>query len=132
MSHILVVVGLHNNIIIHCLNPENVFNRHLEALKKNDLDALLSDYTDESEIWTQDGAIIGLEAISAFFSYAFSIFPKDTTSFDIKKLIANDSKVYVVLSVNSPVVSIPFATDSFEIKNGKILWQSTAFQMAQS
>jgi hypothetical protein len=49
------------------MNPENVFKNHLEAMGRNDLDELLKDYTDQSEIWTQDGAIVGLKAISAFF-----------------------------------------------------------------
>jgi hypothetical protein len=113
------------------MNPENVFKNHLEAMGKNDLGKLINDYTEQSEIWTQDGPIVGLEAISAFFTYAFTIFPKDKTSFEIKKLISNETKLYVVLTVDSPMVNIPFGTDSFEIIDGKILWQTSAFQMVQ-
>ncbi len=113
------------------MNPENVFQHHLEALGKNDKDELMKDYAEQSELWTPDGAIVGLEAISSFYTYAFTLFPKDKTELEIKKMIAKDDKVYVVWTADSPIVNVSFATDSFEIKEGKILWQSTAFQMAQ-
>jgi hypothetical protein len=113
------------------MNPENVFQHHLEALGKNDIDELMTDYSEESEIWTPDGAITGLIAISSFFTYAFTLFPKDKTHLEIKKMIVKDCKVYVVWIADSPIVNVPFATDSFEIKDGKILWQSTAFQMVE-
>ena len=113
------------------ITSETVLQHHLAALGNNDLNELMKDYTEESEVWTPDGAIVGLKAISSFFSYAFTLFPKDKTKLEIKKMIANDYKVYIVWTADSPIVNVPFATDSFEIKNGKILWQSTAFQMVQ-
>ncbi len=113
------------------ITSESVFQHHLAALGNNDLNELLKDYTEESEVWTPDGDIGGLKAISSFFSYAFTLFPKDKTTLDIKKMIAKDYKVYIVWTADSPIVNVPFATDSFEIKEGKILWQSTAFQMVQ-
>ncbi len=113
------------------LIPEKVFQHHLEALGKNDMDELMKDYAEESELWTPDGDIVGLKAISAFYSYAFTLFPKDKTELEIKKIIAKDNKVYIVWTADSTIVNVSFATDSFEIKEGKILWQSTAFQMVQ-
>ncbi len=112
-------------------NPEKVFQHHLEALGKNDMDELMKDYAEQSELWTPDGAIVGLEAISSFYSYAFTLFPKGKTELEIKKMIVKDNKVYVVWTADSPVVNVSFATDSFEIKEDRILWQSTAFQMTQ-
>ena len=113
------------------LNPEKVLQHHLEALAKNDMDELMTDYVEQSELWTPDGAIVGLKAISSFFSYAFTLFPKGKTELEIKKKIANDDKVYIIWTADSPVVNVSFATDSFVIKEGRILWQSTAFQMTQ-
>jgi len=116
---------------ITLINPEKVFQHHLKALGENDIEELMRDYTEQSELWTPDGDIVGLKAISSFFSYAFTLFPKDLTKFEIKRMIARDSKVYVVWTADSPLVNVSFATDSFDIREGKILWQSTAFQMAQ-
>ena len=113
------------------ITSKSVFQHHFAAFGNNDLNELMKDYTEESEVWTPDGEIVGLEAISSFFSYAFTLFPKDKTKLELKKMIAKDDKVYILWTADSPIVNIPFATDSFEIKEGKILWQSTAFQMVQ-
>jgi limonene-1,2-epoxide hydrolase len=111
--------------------PQHVFQHNLEALGNNDLDELMKDYTEQSEVWTPDGEIVGLQAISSFFSSAFTLFPKGNTTLDLKKMTAKGNKVYVVWTADSPVVAVPFATDCFEINDGKIIWQSTAFQMLQ-
>ena len=113
------------------MTAESIFQHHLQALGNNDLDEVMKDYSEASELWTPDGEFIGLDAISSFYSYAFTLFPKGQTSLELKKLTAKGNKVYVNWTADSPVVSVPFATDCFEIENGKITWQTTAFQMVQ-
>lgn len=108
--------------------PEMIIQHHLNALGQNDLAELMVDYTEESEVWTQEGILSGKEAISNFFSYAFTLLPKNKTSLDIKKMITKDEKVYMVWSASSPVIDVSFATDCFQIIDGKILWQSIAFE----
>ena len=110
------------------LTAENVINDHLQALGQNQLTDLMEHYTEQSEIWTQDGIITGKDAIASFFSYAFTLFPKHQTSLEVKKMIAKKDKVYLVWSADSPVINVPFATDCFEVKDGKIIWQTVAFQ----
>ena len=111
------------------LTAETVINHHLQALAQNQLAEVMEDYTEESEIWTENGIIAGKEAISSFFSYAFTLFPKDKTRLELKKLIIKEEKVLMIWTADSPVISVPFATDSFEVKNGKIIWQTVAFQV---
>lgn len=113
------------------LTPESVFQHHFQALGENDLGELMKDYTEESEVWTPDGEIVGLDAISSFFSYAFTLFPKGDTTLEIKKMIAKGNKLYLIWTAESPIVLVSFASDCFEINNDKIVWQSTAFQMVQ-
>lgn len=113
------------------MTAESTLQHHLEAFGKNDLKELLDDYTDQSELWTPEGPIVGLEAISSFYTWAFTLFPKDPTTLEIKKMIVKGDKIYIVWNADSPVITVPIGTDSFEIKNGKILWQSTALQIIQ-
>ncbi len=113
------------------LTAENVINHHLQALGQNNFSELMEDYTEESELWTQDGIIAGKEAIGSFFTYAFTLFPKNKTSLEIKKMIAKEDKVYLVWTADSPVINVSFATDCFQVKNGKITWQSIAFTATQ-
>jgi predicted SnoaL-like aldol condensation-catalyzing enzyme len=110
------------------ITVEDVINHHLQALGQNELSELMDDYTDQSEVWTQNGIISGKEAISSFFSYAFTLFPKAKTSLEIKNMIVKGNKVYMVWTADSPVINVPFATDCFEVREGKIAWQTVAFQ----
>lgn len=107
---------------------EEVLNHHLEAFMNNNLDELMKDYTEASEIWTPDGAISGLEAISSFFSYVFTLLPTGS-ALELKFKIIKDEKIYIVWSADSDFISIPFASDSFIITGGKIIWQTTAAQI---
>jgi limonene-1,2-epoxide hydrolase len=74
-------------------SAEAVFHHHLEAFKNNDLDEIIKDYTDESEIWSPEGKIVGLEGIAAFFSYVFTLLPKDRTRFELKYYADKEEKV---------------------------------------
>ena len=49
----------------------------------------------------------------------------------VSRLGENFTAAKELKKFEGPIVTVPFATDSFEIKEGKILWQSTAFQMVQ-
>ena len=104
---------------------------HLEAFAKNDIDAIMDDFTEESEVWTREGAIKGMDAIRAFFSYAFTLFPSNSTRLDLKQMIVDKNKAYIVWSAETAMITVPIGTDSFEIEDGKILWQSAAFQIIQ-
>jgi hypothetical protein len=111
------------------VTAQTTLMHHLEAFGKNDIEAIMDDFTEESEVWTQEGVIKGMDAIRAFFSYAFTLFPKDSTRLELKQMIANDNKAYIVWTADSAVINVPIGTDSFEIEDGKILWQSAAFQI---
>lgn len=113
------------------LTAQATLQHHLEAFGKNDLEEIMSDFTEQSEVWTPEGTIVGLKAISSFFSYAFTLFPKDSTRLNLKQMIVKDNKAYIVWDAESAVMNAPIGTDSFEIEDGKILWQSTAFQIIE-
>lgn len=49
-------------------SPQEIFDHHLQALLAGDVDELLIDYTDESELITSAGVAQGSGAIRAAFS----------------------------------------------------------------
>ncbi len=55
---------------------ENVLQHQLVALGNNDIEELMQDYCEHSELWTPDGAINGLQAISAVFLMHLLYSPK--------------------------------------------------------
>jgi hypothetical protein len=111
------------------VTSETTLQHHLEALGNNDLDEVMKDYTEQSEVWTPQGAMVGLQDISSFFSYGFTLLPKGKTRFEIKQMIVKEEKVFIVWDADTEAMSVPMGTDSFLIVGGKILWQSTAFHL---
>jgi hypothetical protein len=108
------------------VTTETVVQHHLDAFTTNNLDELKKDYLEESEVWAPEGVMQGLENISSFYAYVFSLLPKEDMRFEIKQKIIKQEKAYIVWSAESSKISIPIGTDSFEIKDGKIMWQSLA------
>jgi hypothetical protein len=108
---------------------KNLLLRHLNSFKNNDLQAVISDYTNESILITQDAIYKGPNEIKVFFASLIKQFPKQSSSFELDKVIVNDELVYIVWHGKTPSLDVPFATDTFIIKNGKILRQTFAGQL---
>lgn len=102
------------------------FQHHSKALGENDIDAILSDYTEESIVITPDGTFSGLKEIRKAFEALIKIFPTNGSAFKVIKTAVKDDLFYIVWSAKTPVVEYTYATDSFIIQGGKILRQTFA------
>lgn len=118
-----------NNIMQSTNDTQLVLQHHLSAFTDNDHEEIMKDYSDESWLCTPDGKLTGMSAIRSFFSNVINLFPAGQTKLDVKQMIVENDKAYLFWNSDSPVASIPFATDSFEIEDGKILWQTVAAQI---
>ncbi|MFI5156507.1 MAG: nuclear transport factor 2 family protein [Chitinophagales bacterium] len=106
-----------------------VLNHHLSSLGENNLEEIMKDYTEQSEIWTAKGPLKGLVQIRSFFSASLPLLPPGMTKFDITQMIVKDEHAYIAWSSDSPIASIPMGADSFVIKEGKIMLQTVAMQI---
>ncbi len=102
---------------------------HLASFQENDLEAVMSDYTKESVLITQDATYRGPEEIKVFFANLMMHFPKSTSNFTLDKVVANNELVYIVWHATTPSLEAPIGTDTFIIKDGKIYQQTFAGQM---
>jgi hypothetical protein len=102
-----------------------ILNHHLSAFIETDVNEIMKDFTETSELLTPDGALTGLNAIRSFFEEIFIILPKGTT-LELKQQIIRDNIAYVVWSADSSFVSIPLGTDTFIIENNSIIYQIVA------
>ncbi|RYZ53884.1 MAG: nuclear transport factor 2 family protein [Sphingobacteriales bacterium] len=102
-----------------------VLIHHLTAFGNNDLDEILKDYTEESEVLTPDGPLKGLVAIHRFFAEYFATIPTGST-FDMKQLTVTGNAAYIVWASESQVASIPMGTDTFFLQDGKIRLHTVA------
>jgi hypothetical protein len=110
---------------------KEVLDHHWTAFQANDLEATMADYTEESVLITPDKTFTGLTEIRDNFVYAFSLFPKDSTTFQLDKSIINQDIGYIIWQATAPKVKVSFGTDTFIIKNGKIVQQTFAGVMGQ-
>ena len=105
------------------MSTEATLNRHLQAFNEG-VDAIMRDFTDASVLFTPDGPLSGLEEIRGFFDGFLRTSPPEliraltVTRKDIRGDIA-----YIHWKAEP---FIPFATDTFLIRDGKILVQSFA------
>lgn len=103
-----------------------VLKHHWDAFQANDLEGTMEDYTEESVLITPDRTFKGLSEIRENFVFAFSVFPKDSTSFQLDKSIIQGDVGYIIWKAKAPKINLSFATDTFIIHNGKIVRQTYA------
>lgn len=107
-------------------NTQQVLQHHLTAFSENNIEEIIKDYTERSFLCTPDGKLGGLAQIRSFFIEVFKLFPAGQTKLDLKQLIIDDDMAYITWSSNSPVAEVPLGTDTFEIRDGRIIWQTLA------
>jgi len=111
-------------IAIHSvLSTEAVLQNHLRAATVG-VDAVMQDYTDHSVLITHDATFRGLTEIRGFFTALFSALPAGF--FDELRMIRQEivGEVAYILWERKP--QIARATDTFVVRNGKILVQTFA------
>jgi hypothetical protein len=108
---------------------KNVVMNHLNSFLNNDLNAVVSDYTDESVLITQEGTYRGIEAIKSFFVGLIVHFPKKQSKFDLDKLVINEELIFIVWHARTPSLNVPMGSDTFIIRNGKIVQQTFVGQL---
>lgn len=118
-----------NNALTMSHAPKDILQHHLGSFIENDLEALMNDYTSESVLITPKANYSGLTEIRKFFIDLIAHFPKQKSSVELDATVINEELVYIVWHGKSPSLHIPFATDTFVIKKGKIYRQTFAGQL---
>ena len=108
---------------------EKVLLSHLQSFATNDLDALMSDYTEQSVLITHEQTYSGVQEIRSFFVELLTHFPKNRSNFNLDKLVVKDELVYIVWHATTPSLEVPLGTDTFVVKQGKIYQQTFAGQL---
>jgi hypothetical protein len=110
-------------------DTRTLLTHHLSSFQDNDLEAVVSDYTDESVLLTPDATYTGRKEIRGFFSRLIPQFPKQGTRFELDKMIVNEGLGYIVWHATTPTLKVPLASDTFLVKDGKIHRQTFAGQL---
>ena len=105
---------------------KQVLDHHWEAFKNNDLEETMKDYTEESVLITPNATYNGLAEIRNNFINAFKLFPKDSSEFTLDKSIVVKDVGYILWKSKTPTFNLTYGTDTFIIRDGKIIRQTYA------
>ena len=106
---------------------EVTLGHHLQSVIAKDIEAVLSDYTEDSVLISQDATFTGLAGMRTFFEgFLGSLTPELLAIFKLDKQEVNGELAYITWSAGSV---IPLGTDTFIVQNGKIRYQTLAAYM---
>jgi ketosteroid isomerase-like protein len=108
------------------VSTSDVLNRHLEAFTKRDVDGLLADYSPDAVLFVPEGPLKGPEAMRPLLENLVAEFTKPGSSFNLAQRSIEGDHAYIVWSAETADNSYEFATDTFVVRNGKIVAQSFA------
>lgn len=106
---------------------QEVLDHHLQAFGEG-IDAIVSDFTEDSVVFTPDATFTGLSEIRAFFTAFVAGMPDGI--WDVFTLTRNEVAGDVAYIVWHAHPWFPLGTDTFVVKDGKIQYQTFAAYVA--
>lgn len=124
-----MAIVLNDEVIASGNIARGILERHLNAFLENDLPRLMTDYTEESVLITQDATFSGLKEIEGFFTGLMVHFPRHQSSFELDKMEFHEETAFIVWHGRTPSVTVPMGSDTFTMKDGKIHRQTFVGQL---
>lgn len=112
------------------LSTSDVLDRHLKSFAERDVDGLVSDYAADAVLFVPEGALRGPDAIKPLFQRLVSEFQKPGSSFTMTTRAIDGDHAYIVWTAETADNSYELATDTFVVRNGKIVAQSFAAKVS--
>ncbi|MEO8079644.1 MAG: nuclear transport factor 2 family protein [Caldimonas sp.] len=110
---------------------ETVVRNHLQAfLEQKGIAAILSDYDDEACFLTEDKTYRGKREIQDFFEHFMAALPQQAIDrFALRSLRVAGDVACITWSVGQ---ELPLGTDTFVVRQGKIVSQTFAMHAARA
>ena len=107
-------------------STKEVLDRHLKCFGEGDLEGLLSDYAPDAVMFLSDGPLRGAGAIRPFFQALFAEFGKPGAAFNLKQQSVEGNYAYILWTAETTENVYEVGTDTFVVRDGKIVAQSFA------
>jgi ketosteroid isomerase-like protein len=107
------------------LTTELVVRRHVQAFaEQQGIDAILRDYAEDARLVSEDRIYLGKTEIREFFVALHAALPTEAVAgFALRCLRADGDLALITWSAGA---HIPLGTDTFVVRDGKILSQTVA------
>jgi ketosteroid isomerase-like protein len=113
------------------MDTRAVVEHHLDALRASNLEETLADYTEESVLITGGTVAKGIDALRAIFAPALeTLFKPGGFEFTLDSLDVHGEYALITWRLRFEGGEITFGTDTFHVRDGKIVMQTGAVQMA--
>ncbi len=107
-------------------STKDILDRHLKCFGEGDLNGILSDYMPGAVLFTPGGALRGIDEIRALFQAMIAEFGKPGAVFNMKQQFIEGDHAYILWTAETADNVYEFATDTFVVREGKIVAQSFA------
>ena len=105
-------------------STKDVLDNHLKCFGEGDLTGILSDYAPGAVLFTPDGPLKGVDAMRPLFQAMIAEFAKPSAAFSMKQQSVEGEYAYILWTAETADNVYEMATDTFVVRDGKIVAQS--------
>jgi ketosteroid isomerase-like protein len=107
-------------------STKEIVEHHLGAFFERNVDGILSDYAPDAVLFTPDGPLRGADQMRPLFESMVAEFAKPGASFEMKRQSFAGDCAYILWTAETADNRYELATDTFVVRDGKIVAQSFA------
>ncbi len=107
-------------------STKDVVDNHLKCFGEGDLTGILSDYAPGAVMFTPEGPLRGADAMRPLFQAMMAEFGKPGVVFSLKRQSVAGDYAYILWTAETADNVYEVATDTFIVRDGKIVAQSFA------
>ena len=107
-------------------STKDVIDNHLKAFGEGNLKGVLSDYAPDTVFFTPQGPLRGPEAFRPLFQALIAEFAKPGATFTMQQQFVEGDYAYILWNAETADNVYELGTDTFVVRNGKIVAQSFA------
>jgi ketosteroid isomerase-like protein len=108
------------------VSTKDVVDNHLKCFGEGDLKGILSDFAPGAVMFTSDGLLRGADAMEPMYRALIAEFSKPSSSFNLKAQSVEGDYAYILWAAETADNVYELATDTFVVRDGKIVAQSFA------
>lgn len=107
-------------------STKDVLDHHLKCFGKGDIEGTLADYSADAVLFLPTGPLKGHDAMKPVFQAIFAEFAKPGASFTMLQQYVEGDYAYILWTAETADNRYDLATDTFVMRDGKIVAQSFA------
>ena len=100
---------------------DNILDRQNTLFVKGDVDGLMKDFSEQANLFTPDGVLEGIDNIRKFYNDVIVNYLPPSSDFNLLRQEIRGHTAYIVWNAESENYRFPIGTDTFIIKDGKII-----------